>query len=218
MTCQQTESNRMRYLFEYLHSVCVVFVLYGAVWSYVALIPVALVSWIPVVGSTATLVVRVLGWYLLCSLITRCGLVYTVDQQSGLPAIVVFLVTAIVLLVAYSNAFSNARSSEQEDLVSGVFDDDYNSTKRRQLVDLVIMPLVLIACLIGVFVPAIVINSLTNVAANAAAWVMGLPVVGWILGLVGAWMLVGMVFSAGTMAVVLLGLSIGRLGSKQRHP
>lgn len=185
-------------------------IIFGFVWKWVFVLPTALLFAV-IKFDYGMRAVKVFGSYLLVSLTAILTLAALGDNPSGFALIFYPLVAAFVLFMSYANNFYEAQKEARASM-------DWEMIRRLDQdsgFEMTLICGVVILYVITLFAPFIAVNGLTAWLFSVIDWIYNLPVIGWLIGIGGVFILLGTIFH-GLFAFGLITATI--IGKFKKNP
>lgn len=176
-------------ILQFLFYLGIVNIIFGFVWQWVAVVPAALFFALLKFDYGMRLI-KLVGTYLLVSLTTILTIIALGSNPNLLAIILYPLIGAFILFMGFANNSYQARKEAQAS-------QDWQMLYRldeESGFDAIIMIGALILYLVMLFIPAIAINDFTELLYNLIDWIYNLPIIGWIIGLLGIAVLFNTIF------------------------
>lgn len=197
-------------IFEFIFYLGIINIIFGFVWKWVFVFPASLLFAL-LRFDYGMMAVKVFGCYLLVSLTTRLTLIALGDAPYIFVSILYPFIGALVIFMGFA---SNAYEARKE--ARGMMDWQMLETlKKYSSLDAILMLSSTGLYLIALFFPIIATNTLIEWLMGVVNWAYGLPVIGWLIGMGGAFFLLGIIFN-GTLAVgFFIAMIVGKYRKEQ---
>jgi hypothetical protein len=192
-------------IFVFLIFLGIINIVFSFVWKWVFVLPGALL-FAALKIDKGTILLKIFGAYLLVAL-TAITTLATLQDQNGWPLIVYPIVAAFVLFMGFA-------SGSYEQQKQARIDNDWQMMQRIQeeaWLDPILMIGSVVLFVLSLFVPALVNNGLTFWLFDVIIWIYEIPVIGWILGIIGFFFMLSMIFYGTVVLLALVGAGVSKV-------
>ena len=189
-------------MIEYIFYLGIIHIVFGFLWKWVFVLPVVALFTL-IKFNKGIYLVKTFGYYLLVSLIAILTL-STIEGKSGIGSLIIYPLIGVFTI--YMATASGVHEAEKQ----ASMEYDYETLSLLRYDGLFILGAVILF-IVTLFVPAIAVNLLTQWLFGVIDWGYNLPVIGWIVRILGALFLLNIFWYGFIMSLMLIGFVASKI-------
>jgi hypothetical protein len=186
-------------ILQFLFYLGVINIIFGFIWKWVFVLPTSILFTL-INFNYGMRLVKVFGTYMLVSLMAILTLTALGESSSVLTLIFYPLIGGFILFMGFAGNSYEARKEAGASM-------DWEMLQRLDQesgFEAVLMLGAITSYLVMLFVPSIAINNLTIWLFNVIDWAFNLPIIGWLIGIVGVMLLLSIIFQGVIISGVII--------------